>query len=137
MTAWRQLDLLKSPRQRGTRPPLALEVETHIAIADLLRAAKRQDWWASHIGHGGKRTIETGALLKRMGLVPGIPDFLLYGPDGQEYWLELKRGPAPLSDAQLAFIGEMTKRGVPVEVARSYREAEAQLRAWGALRLAP
>jgi hypothetical protein len=137
MTPWRQLDLLKGPRQRGTKPPLALEVATHIAIADLLRAAARPDWWWSHIGHGGKRTVETGALLKRMGLRPGISDFLFYDPDGQERWLELKRGPAPLSDGQLDFIGEMTKRNVTIEVARSYREAEAQLKAWGALRLAP
>lgn len=137
MTPWRQLDLLKGPRQRGTKPPLALERDTHIAIADLLRRARRQDWWASHIPSGGLRTIETGALLKRMGHVPGMLDFLLYAPDGQEYWLELKRGPAPLQDSQLAFIGEMEKRNVPTAVARSYSEAEAQLKAWGVLKLAP
>jgi hypothetical protein len=137
MTGWHQLDLLKDPRrQRGTKPPPALEVETHIALADTLRkGGLSPGWWWSHIGHGGKRSAETGRLLKRMGLQPGIPDFLFYDPEGREYWLELKRGRAPLTDGQLDFIAIMEARGVPCAVARSYQAAIDQLTLWGAIRV--
>jgi VRR-NUC domain len=137
MTAWRQLDLLKDPRrQRGTRPPPALEVATHIALADTLRKGGLQPGWIwSHIGHGGKRSEETGRLLKRMGLAPGIPDFLFIAPDGRHHWLELKRGRAPLTDAQKKFQLEMNMRGVPCGVARSYQDAICQLTEWGAVRV--
>ena len=39
--------------------------------------------------------VGTAALLQRMGVRPGLFDFLLIGPDGRHYWLELKRGPPP------------------------------------------
>lgn len=130
-----QLSLFASRRQRGRKPPLAKERATHIAVADALRAACAPAWIWSHIPSGELRTEETGALLKRMGLKPGLPDFLLIDPDGKHYWLELKRGKAPLTVAQTEFGVAMMERGVPYAVARSFNEAIAQLRDWGALRL--
>jgi hypothetical protein len=122
------------PAKQKKLPP-ALELRTHIALADTMRVAMRPGWWWSHIGHGGKRMVKTGALLKRMGLKPGLLDFLLIGPDGKHYWLELKRGLAPLTDGQLVFIAEMEKRGVTTAVARSYDEAIGQMTAWGAIKV--
>jgi hypothetical protein len=114
-----------------------LEVRTHIAIADLLRVAAASGWWWSHIGHGGKRSKATGGLLERMGLRPGISDFLLISPTGQHHWMELKRGHAPLNENQIIFFADMHARNVSVEVVRSFDEAVAHLNKLGALKPAP
>ena len=50
------------------------------------------------------------------------------------YWLELKRGRAPLSPAQERFRQELVERTVVHGVARSFEDAVAWLRDWGALR---
>jgi hypothetical protein len=69
-----------------------------------------------------------------MGVLAGAADFLLIGPDGVHRWLELKRGRAPLSDAQRQFLAELAARNVTHAVARSCEDAVACLRDWGALR---
>jgi hypothetical protein len=74
----------------STVPP-PIERRTHIALADLLRAACRPGWWWSHVPSGEHRSERTGGLLKRMGLRPGMLDFLLISPAGEHHWLELKR----------------------------------------------
>jgi hypothetical protein len=120
--------------KRIRKPPPALEVRTHIAISDLLAWSAAPGWFWSHIGHGGHRSEQTGALLKRMGLKRGLFDFLLIAPDGRHHWLELKRGSAPLTPEQSAFHDDMTARGVACAIARSFDEAVEQLRSWGAIR---
>lgn len=131
----RQLSLFKGRRQRGVKPPLALEYKTHIAIADALRWGCAPGWIWNHFPSGEKRDPQTGAKLKRMGHQPGWADFVLVAPTGTHFWLELKRGKAPLSEEQEAFGTAMRARGVPYRVVRSYDEAVGQLIAWGALRL--
>jgi hypothetical protein len=130
-----QLSLFKSARQRGTRPPPALEFETHCAIADTLRRGATPGWIWTHFPAGERRDLGAAARLKRMGLKGGFPDFLLIAPDGVHHWLELKRGNAALTDDQKAFQLEMNMRGVPCAVARSYELAIAQLKEWGAVRV--
>ena len=119
--------------RRTRRAPPPLEVRTHIALADLLRWTVRPGWWWSHIAHGGKRSKETAELLQRMGLRPGIADFLLINPAGTHHWLELKRGNNPLSPAQDEFETMCVERGIAHAVARSYEQAVKQLQQWGAL----
>ena len=72
-------------------------------------------------------------MLKRMGTQSGMLDFLLIAPTGQHHWLELKRGSAPLTEAQQAFIEQLERRSVPWFVARDYDTAVKQLKAWGVL----
>jgi hypothetical protein len=115
------------------RQAVALERRTHILLADTLRAACRPGWWWSHIPSGELRTEQTGRLLKRMGLQPGMADMLLISPIGTHYWLELKRGNAPLTDGQQAFAAMCREHYVPYQIARSYDEAVAALKQWGAL----
>jgi hypothetical protein len=86
----RQIPLPLPGRRR--RPPQPIERRTHIAIADLLRVAARKDWIFSHIANGEHRSKQTAALLQRMGVRPGLFDFLLIRPDGWHFWLKLKRG---------------------------------------------
>jgi len=121
----------RRPAHRSAEPS---ERKLHIAVADLLRTSCKPGWWWSHIGHGEYRTKETGALLQRMGLKPGMADFLLISPVGVHCWLELKSGThAELSGAQVLFCNEMRRRGTPYEVARDYNAAEKQLKRWGVL----
>jgi VRR-NUC domain len=126
-----QLDFWQ--RRSARRAPRPIERRTHIAIADTLRVACRPGWWWSHIPSGEYRTEKTGALLKRMGTQRGMLDFLLISPTGEHHWLELKRGSAPLTEAQQAFIEHLTRRGVPYYVARNYDAAVKQLKEWGVL----
>lgn len=135
MSTARQLSLFKGRRQAGARPPPPVERKTHIAVADALRAGCMPGWLWTHFPAGEHRDERTGALLKRMGVAKGWPDFLLISLDGWLFCLELKRGKAQLTDDQQAFADAMGARGVPWAVARSFDEAVAQLTAWGALRL--
>jgi len=120
-------------RQSVKRMPPTLERRTHIAIADLLRHTARAGWWWSHIPSGEHRTEATGALLLRMGMKRGMLDFLLISPTGVHHWLELKRGSAPLTEAQEAFCRLLELRGVPWAVARDYDSAVQQFKRWGVL----
>jgi hypothetical protein len=143
--AARQLSLFKGKRQRGVKPPPALEFETHCALADTLRRAVTPGWlWThfpageerpAHIDKRGRRVSSEGARLKRMGLKPGWADFLFVSPAGRLHCLELKRGNAPLNDAQQDFRDAITLCGVPYAVARSYDEAIQILTSWGAVRV--
>jgi len=135
MSATRQLSLFKSRRQRGVRPPDPIERQTHIAVADALRAGCAPGWLWTHFPAGEHRDKATGGLLQRMGLQKGWSDFLLVSPEGIHHWLELKRGKAPLTEEQGAFLEACRARGVPCAVARSFDEAIAILQRWGALRL--
>ena len=69
-----------------------------------------------------------------MGVRAGVSDFVLVGPTGTHHYLELKRGKAPLSEAQEQFLGELAVRDVTHAVARSFDEAVACLREWDVLR---
>ena len=129
----RQLDIFKGKRQKGTKPPPALERATHIAIADLLHWGLSAGWWFSHIPSGELRTNATGKLLKRMGTKPGMADFMLLGPPGVHF-LELKRPPNRPTEAQLLFGKMAFCANARYRVAYSYAEAEEILRNWGAIR---
>jgi hypothetical protein len=125
---------LPGRRDRRRRPPPPIERRTHIAVADLLRIAAKPGWIFSHIANGEHRSKQTAALLQRMGVRPGLFDFMLIGPDGRHFWLELKRGRAPLSEAQERFRQELVERSVVHGVARSFDDAVSCLRGWGVLR---
>jgi hypothetical protein len=133
MNEERQLSLLKGKRQKGEKAPLATEFATQCAIADALRVGCSPGWLWTHFPAGEYRTDETGRRLKRMGLKPGWSDMLLIGPDGRHYWMELKRGNSPLSEAQRAFILAVKSRGVPHALCRSFEEALMWLKDIGAV----
>lgn len=134
VTSERQYNLFKSRRQRGVRAPPALEVKTHIALADTLdRWVKKDDWLWTHIPLGGKRTLATGSLLKRMGAKPGWPDFIFIAWTGHVYFLELKRVGNDLSEHQDAFFAACAARGIECRAATGYKEAVTILQKWGVL----
>jgi hypothetical protein len=126
-----QIDLFT---RRTRRPPPAAEFATHCMVADTLRRWSNPDWRWTHIGHGEHRTPMAASRLKRLGLMPGWPDFLLLSPTGIAHCLELKRrGTGRLSDAQVEFGTWARAHGVPFVIARDFDAALAQLQAWGAV----
>ena len=135
-----QLALFERKGPKGRRPARgkpkpALERATHIALADLLRAKARPDVFWTHIPAGEYRAWSTGKLLKRMGLKPGLPDFVFIDRQGRHFYLELKRGQlGEVSLGQELFGSLMLERGVPYAIAYGFAEAEAQLREWCVLR---
>jgi len=124
----------KGRRPARAKPKPALERSTHIAVADLLRGSARPDVFWTHLPSGEHRSERTGALLKRMGTKPGLPDFMFISRQGVAF-LELKRGGmGRLSPGQQLFGSLMMEYGVPYAVVRSFAEAEEQLREWHILR---
>lgn len=124
----------KGRRPARAKPPAALERQTAIALADRLRLAAQSGWWWSYIGNGEKRSARTGGLLKRLGLRPGLPDYLFIGPRGDHRWLELKRrGRGRISETQLEFAELCRQRDIKHAICFSFDEAESVLRDWGVL----
>lgn len=58
---------------------------------------------AFHCPNGGARSAVEGAILKSMGVRPGVPDLCLLLPCGRTAWIELKAGKGKLTAAQEAF----------------------------------
>lgn len=72
------------------RSLVPLEKDIHARIATWLRACLPAPWkWTTFPSGGGGRV--RGAHLKQLGLLPGVPDILLFHPDGRWISLEIKR----------------------------------------------
>jgi hypothetical protein len=130
----RQLNLLKSNRQRGTKPPPPLEFSSHVFLADILRRWCSPQWEFSHLPFGEKRNIVTAARLKRMGVQPGWHDFLFAGPNAKLVWLELKRRGNKLSEDQEEIEAHLRECGFEYLVTDNVDEAVAWLKRLGILR---
>ena len=82
-----------------------------------------------HIPNGGKRNATEAAHLKAQGVLAGVPDLFLpvarHGKHG--LWIELKIKPNRPTEAQKAWLGEMTAQGYGAVVCYSAEEAEAVL----------
>jgi hypothetical protein len=85
----------------------------------------------AHCPNGGYRTPAEAGALRAMGAMPGVPDILVWLPEGRGIGIELKAGARPLSEAQAAWHGALAHLGHRVYVCRSVDEVEAALRAEG------
>jgi VRR-NUC domain len=117
-----------------TRRAHTSELEITATVARLLDQFAGPDWDHTHFPAGEKRPKPTANRLKSMGLKPGWPDFVLIGPDGRHYYLEIKRHDGLLSQAQFRFMNRRIAQGVPYAVARSSEEAIDILARWGAVK---
>jgi len=86
-----------------------------------------------HIPNGGRRSPIEAAIMKSLGVVPGIPNVLSI-KDGRRFALELKAEGGSLSRAQLQALEQMRAAGAEVTTAVGIDEALGQLKAWGLLR---
>lgn len=121
------------------------ELEVHFMIADALSYGIEPGWFWWHTPNGGervafinakgKRVSPEAARLKRMGVKPGISDFLLLSPTGDLHALELKReGKIPTVD-QLYFLRIVDRSGGQAAWVDNFDDAMSVLKNWGALRI--
>jgi len=101
----RQLHLFRSKKQRGVIVrPRTSEFQLQCQVAEVLRRWCSEWWIYTHLPMGEKRDPVTAMRLKRMGTMPGWPDFQFFGPRREVAFLELKRpgGGGRVSEEQLA-----------------------------------
>lgn len=127
-----QLDLFT--KRRGKRPPPAIERRVHIALADTLRVGLAPGWVWFHPANGELRDLRTAQLLQRMGVIPGVSDFILAGPpQARLHALELKRTGRKPTEAQNAFLDAVEAIGGVAGWADTFDGAIELLKRWGAL----
>jgi hypothetical protein len=140
-----QLDLFKGKRQRGVKPPTALEFATCCLLADTIDRWIMPGWRWTHLPFGehrdhrlnkkGQRFSPTGNRLKRMGTKKGWPDYIFVGPARAVFWLEMKRARSGrLSDEQIDIRTHLIDCGFAYLSTSSYDEAISALIERGILR---
>ena len=139
----RQLDLLKTSRQRGKLPPGPSEFQIHCVVADYLRHGLAPGWTWFHPPNGGerpaiyrkgKRVSPEGGRLQRMGAKPGVSDILLAkAPYAQLHALELKRKGEKPTGEQEAWMADLTSLGGRAAWADTVEGALQILKEWGAI----
>jgi hypothetical protein len=131
---------------KGRLPP-APEFAVHCLIADTLRRSLSPGWIWFHVPNGekrparidkrGRRISKEGGRLKRMGVLPGVSDFLLIAPPSARlYALELKRRGETPSEDQRLFLRAVRAAGGAAEWVDSFDGAIAVLKSWNAVRIA-
>lgn len=102
----------------------------HILIADWLRLALPDDAVAFHVPNGEYRKPETAALLKRMLVVAGIPDFIIFW-QGRAFAIEVKAPGGRVSPAQIAMAQRLQRAGVMTTIVYKLEAVETFLRSVG------
>jgi len=118
---------------RGGARARSPEVPIHAAVVAHLRLRAKPDVVWLHVPNGERRDKITGAKLKRLGVLAGASDLLLWH-QGNSFALELKRPGGRLSEAQLEFMARFADAGGHVAHAEGLDRALACLEAWGLLR---
>jgi len=115
------------------RPRRLVEAQLQAAVVAHLRLRAKPDVSWLHVPNGERRDKITGAKLKRMGVLAGAADLLLWH-QGNSFALELKAAGGRLSESQLEFMTRFADAGGHVAVAEGIDRAIACLEAWGLLR---
>src|SRR6516225_12043448 len=98
------------PQSTGGRRRAQPEAILHRAVVEHLRLRAKPDVLWLHVPNGERRDKVTGAILKRMGVLAGASDLLLWH-NGNSFALELKAPRGRLSDAQLDFLARFNDAG--------------------------
>jgi len=85
------------------------------------------------VPNGGARSKVEAAILKGLGVVPGVPDILLFFA-GKCFALEIKTADGRLSPEQRSMHLRLQAAGVTVATTHGLDDALRQLREWGLLR---
>lgn len=81
-----------------------------------------------HVPNGGYRTPAQAGAFRAMGVRSGVPDLIVWTPEGHSFGVELKAGRGKESDAQVLFRSTLESLGHRVYVCWSIEEVEAALR---------
>ena len=126
----RGLETTNAPRN-GLRPVQTEEQEQMalIAWAQLWAGTYPELGLLAHFPNGGSRHIVEAVKFRRMGVLPGIPDLVLFAARHNYHaWLgEMKSAKGTLSAHQKKVIGALRKAGYFVGVFRSWTEARDSL----------
>lgn len=112
-----------------------LEDDLQMAVADYLRfQCPSLMWW--HTPNGGRRNAKEGARFKRMGVLPGVADILMFWRTGDKTHkaaIELKAGKNSQEPTQKIFEHNWKFQGGQYAICRSLDDVKACLKTWGAL----
>jgi len=109
------------------------EDDIQMAVAEHLRrrALPGVVWW--HVANGGFRNAREAARLKKMGVLAGVADLILFHRK-RLYALELKAPGGRPTEAQLAFLDAISAAGGFGCVCEGLDRSLAVLKAWGLIR---
>ncbi len=96
------------------------------------RLAPKVIWF--HVPNGGKRSKQTAAKMKRLGVKPGVPDLVFILPDATVAFLELKSRSGRPSVAQTDFAKRCEAIGAPPLTTADLGTALRFLEALGAIK---
>jgi hypothetical protein len=117
---------MSSARQRRQQP----ETQIQRAVFAHLAARSLPNVFAFHPANGGWRSKIEAAVLKGLGVIPGVPDLIAI-KDGRTFALELKAPGGRLTPAQRHAHEVLRAAGAEIGVAHSTDQAVAQLESWG------
>jgi hypothetical protein len=115
------------------RPAIATEAEIQRAVFGHWRCRAVPAAFAFHPANGGWRSPIEAAILKGLGLAPGVPDFIAVHR-GHTFALELKTPNGKLSERQETTQAAMRAAGASVATAHGLDAALDQLERWKLLR---
>jgi len=103
------------------------------AVFQHLRARAAPNVFAFHPANGGYRKPVEAAILKGLGVKPGVPDVFAVH-NGRCFALELKAEGGRATDKQLACIAALREAGALTCIAEGLDRALDALESWGLLR---
>ena len=103
----------------------------HRAVVDFLSVYHSRGLLAyCHVPNGGRRSKAEAGAFEAMGVRDGVPDLLIWTPNGRHFAIEVKASRrAVLSDAQVVWHSTLESLGHRVYVCRSVDDVERCLRA--------
>ena len=107
------------------------EIPIHVSILEYLRAVLPSDAIIAHVPNGGARDARTGALMKRLGAVAGMPDLICFLPGGKFVAFEVKGPSGYASKVQRELWTRFKVLGFPLALVRSVEETRNALKALG------
>jgi hypothetical protein len=114
--------------KRRQRPEQAIQR----AVFEHLRARAAPGVFAFHPANGGFRKPVEAAIMKGLGVVPGVPDVIAIR-DGRTYVLEIKAEGGKLSPAQEDALIKLREAGALACHAHGLDQALRILEGWGVL----
>lgn len=107
------------------------ELSLHVTVWETIVRLRPTNACLFHPPNGGLRNKRVAELLKLMGVLPGVSDFIVLLRGGRVACLELKTKTGRLSQDQQAFGMNCKLLGIPYEIARTLEEALDCLKLFG------
>lgn len=110
---------------------IAYQVRCNLALYTMQGRLKAV-WF--HVPNEAKRSRQLGVIMKALGMIPGVSDFVFLW-DGGGGVIELKYGKNGLQDSQVIFLEWCRTYNVPRAVCYGANQVDTVLHEWGVLDL--